>query len=180
MTDGGERLAAALDVGALQLRDALDLGILMEEEAEERYLELVDQMQKHHTQEAAAFFSAMAGNERRHGDELRARRAARFGTEPSRVTRALLWDVEAPEYDEVRAFMSTRAAMETALRSEQKAHDFFVRAIPHLQDPEVKRLFEELRDEELLHQTLVREAIHSLPPGSEDDPGDYEDEPVGQ
>ncbi len=180
MTGGDERLAAALDFGVLQLKDALDLGILMEEEAEERYLELADQMEKHHTPEAATFFSAMAGNEKRHGDVLRTRRAARFGAEPPRVSRAMLWDVEAPEYDEVRAFMSARQAMEAALRSEEKAHEFFVRAIPHLRDPEVKRLFEELRDEELVHQALVGEALRGLPPGSEGDPGDYEDEPVGQ
>ena len=75
----------------------------------------------------------------------------------------MLWDVEAPDYDQPRAFMSARQAMEVALASETKAHEFFVQAIPHLADPEVKRLFQELRDEEVLHQSLVREAMRSLP-----------------
>ena len=42
----------AIDFAALSLQDALDLAILIEEEAQERYLEFVDQMQQHHTPEA--------------------------------------------------------------------------------------------------------------------------------
>jgi len=173
-------MADTIDFGALALQDALDLAILVEEEAEERYREFVDQMEKHHTKDAAEFFAAMAGNERKHGDELRARRRSLFGDAPGRVKRSMLWDVEAPDYDQPRAFMSARQAMEVALASETKAHEFFVRAIPHVAEPEVKRLFQELRDEEVLHQSLVREAMRSLPEEAEPDPGDYEDEPVAQ
>jgi rubrerythrin len=169
-----------LDLAALTLQDALDLAILVEEEAQERYLEFVDQMQKHHTKEAADFFAAMARNEEKHGEELRERRRALFGDAPSRMKRSMLWDVEAPDYDQTRAFMSARRAMEVALAAETKAHEFFVKALPGIADPEVKRLFQELRDEELLHQSLVREAMRSLSPTDEPDPGDYEDEPVAQ
>jgi rubrerythrin len=70
--------------------------------------------------------------------------------------------------------------MEVALRSEVKAHAFFVQALPHIADPEVRSLFTELRDEEVLHQTLVQEALKSLPAGPEPDPDDYADEPVAQ
>jgi len=173
-------MAATIDFASLSLQDALDLAILVEEEAQERYLEFVDQMEKHHTRDAAAFFAAMARNEERHGQELRARRRSLFGDAPTRLKRSMLWDVEAPDYDQPRAFMSARQAMRVALASETKAHEFFVRAIPCLADPEVKRLFEELRDDEVLHQSLVREAMRSLPEGEEPDPGDYEDEPVAQ
>jgi rubrerythrin len=173
-------MAETIDFAELTLQDALDLAILVEEEAQERYLEFVDQMEKHHTGEAAGFFAAMAKNEQRHGEELRARRRSLFGDAPSRMKRSMLWDVEAPDYDQSRAFMSARQAMNVALAAETKAHEFFVRAIPHLADPEVKRLFQELRDEEILHQSLVREAMRSLPPEEEPDPGDYEDEPVAQ
>jgi len=173
-------MAETIDFAALTLQDALDLAILVEEEAQERYVEFVDQMEKHHTMDAARFFSAMAGNEQKHGDELRARRRSLFGNAPSRMKRSMLWDVEAPDYDQPRAFMSARRAMNVALASEIKAHEFFVRAIPHVSDPEVKRLFQELRDEEVLHQSLVREAMRSLPEEKEPDPGDYEDEPVAQ
>jgi rubrerythrin len=169
-----------IDFPALSLQDALDLAILVEEEAEERYLEFVDQMRKHHTDAAAEFFATMARNERKHGGELRARRRSLFGDAPTRMKRSMLWDVEAPDYDQPRAFMSARQAMDVALASETKAHEFFVRAIPGVSDPDVKRLFQELRDEEILHQSLVREAMRALPPEEDPDPGDYEDEPVAQ
>jgi rubrerythrin len=173
-------MADTIDFGSLSVQDALDLAILVEEEAQERYLEFVDQMEQHHTPEAARFFATMARNEQKHGEELRARRHSLFGDAPRRMKRSMLWEVEAPEYDQSRAFMSARQAMEVALVSETKAHEFFVRAIPHIADPEVKRLFPELRDEEVLHQSLVREAMRSLPLSDEPDAGDYEDEPVAQ
>jgi rubrerythrin len=173
-------MAATIDFASLSLQDALDLAILVEEEAQERYLEFVDQMEQHHTPEAARFFATMARNEQKHGEELRARRHSLFGDAGRQVKRSNLWDVEAPDYDQPRALMSARQAMEVALVSETKAHEFFVNALPHLADPEVKRLFQELRDEEVMHQALVREAMRGLPPGEEPDAGDYEDEPVAQ
>jgi len=169
---------ATVDFTKLTLQDALDLAILVEEEAQERYLEFVDQMRQHHTPEAADFFASMAQNEQKHGEELHARRHALFGDAPRRVTRGMLWDVEAPDYDQPRAFMSARQAMQVALGSETKAYEFFVQALPHVADPEVKRLFQELRDEELIHQSLVREAMRNLPEADEPDASDYEDEPV--
>ncbi len=173
-------MAATVDFATLSLQDALDLAVLVEEEAQERYLEFVDQMEQHHTPEAARFFATMAKNEQKHGEELRARRRSLFGDAVPRVTRAMLWDVEAPDYDQPRAFMSARRAMEVALVSETKALEFFVAALPHVVDPDVKRLFQDLRNEEILHQSLVREAMRSLPEGPDADAGDYEDEPVAQ
>ena len=76
--------------------------------------------------------------------------------------------------------MSARQAMQVALASETKAHEFFVNALPHVSDPDVKALFQELRDEEVLHQSLVREAMRALPEGEEPDGAAYEDEPVAQ
>ena len=148
-----------VDVVALGLRDALDLAVLIEEEARDRYEELADQMEIHHTFEAARFFRFMAGNEERHRSTLAARRRARFGDAPAVVTRAMLFDVEAPDYDEVRTFMSVRAALGIALRCEEKAHAFFDEALPRLLDAEVRALFEDLRREEVDHQALVREQL---------------------
>jgi rubrerythrin len=173
-------MGEVLDFRSLTLMDALDLAILVEEEAQERYLEFVQQMESHRTPEAAAFFHSMAGNEAKHGTLLLERRLARFGRAPRRVTRALLWDVEAPDYDQTRAFMSARQALDVALRSEIKAHEFFVQALKHVSDPEVRALFEELRAEEVEHQELVRRELAKLPAGPDANPDDYADEPTAQ
>jgi rubrerythrin len=167
-----------IDFARLSLKDALDLAVLIEEEAQERYLELADQMEAHRTPEAAAFFRFMATNEEKHGFELRQRREARFGAAPREVSRTALFDVEAPDYDEARAFMSPRAALEVALRCEEKAHAFFVAALPRLEDAEVRALFAELREEEVEHQELVRKEMAKLPEeGIDDEP--FVDDPVG-
>ena len=122
-------MAATIDYSTLTLKDALDLAILIEDEARDRYTEFVDQMEIHHTPDAAAFFRFMAANETRHGQQLTAKRQALFGNEPSRMNRDMLWDVEAPEYAEAHAFMSPREAMQVAMRCEIKARDFFVQAL---------------------------------------------------
>jgi rubrerythrin len=170
-----------LEFSNLSLRDALDLAILVEAEAEERYIEFAQQMEIHHTPEAAEFFHFMARNEAKHGAELATRRQELFGTAPVAVDRGMLFDVEAPEYDRARAFMTARQAMETALASEEKAHDFFVAALPRIQNADVHALFVELRDEEILHQELVWRELEKLPPDPPDvHPGDFADEPVAQ
>src|SRR5512141_3300664 len=112
-----------LDLTGLDLRDALDLAVLVEEEAKERYEELAAQMENQHTFEAAAFFHAMVKNESKHGEDLAARRKTLFGDAPRRVDRSLLWDVEAPAYETVRAFMTLREALLVALESEVKAYN---------------------------------------------------------
>jgi rubrerythrin len=173
-------MGTKIDFASLSLRDALDLAILIEEEARERYAEFVDQMQLHHTPEAADFFRAMAGNEARHEAELNARRSNLFRDEPRLVKPSMLWEVEAPDYDQTRAFMSVRQAMEVALRSEIKAHEFFVQALAYITDPEVRVLFEELSDEELVHQNLVRRQLENTPPDPDVDPTAFVDEPTAQ
>jgi len=173
-------MSTKVDFANLCLRDALDLAILMEEEARERYIEFVDQMVLHHTQEAADFFRAMAGNEARHEAELNARRMSLFRDEPRRIRQSMLWEVEAPDYDQTRAFMSVRQAMEVALRSEIKAHEFFVEALLNITDPEVRALFEELRDEEMVHQSLVRRELEKILPDLDIDPNVFVDEPTAQ
>ncbi len=169
-----------LDFSRLTLRDALDLAILIEDEAKERYDEFALQMEVHHTPEAAKFFVFMAGNEAKHGADLAERRTQLFGGQPSVVTRAMLFDVEAPDYDQARAFMTPRAAMHAALRSEEKAHAFFVAVLPSIKDDAVRALFEELRDEEVHHQDLVKRELSKLPPESGLHPEDFVDEPNAQ
>ena len=155
----------SIDFAVLTLKDALDLAILIEEEARDRYEELSAQLVLHRTPGAAAFFSKMVRIEELHRKQLLEQRQKTFGDQPVAVKREMIFDVEAPDYDEVRAEMSTRQALETALKSEEKAHRFFVEVLGSVQNPEVKKLFEELRDEEVEHQELVKAEIAKLPPG---------------
>jgi rubrerythrin len=173
-------LSMDIDFGTLTLRDALDLAVLIEEEAQERYEEFAAQLEAHHTPEAARFFRFMAGNEEKHGAELSERRAELFGTQPARVSRQMIFDVEAPEYDEVRAFMTPREALQAAFRAEKKAYTYFVKALPQVKDPGVRKLFEELRGEEVQHQQLVLAELEKTPPDPALKADDFADEPVAQ
>lgn len=169
-----------IDFTNLTLKDALDLAVLIEEEACERYGEFTDQMELHDTPDAARFFRFMMGNEQKHRDQLAARRRELFKDAPSAVTRTMIFDVEAPEYDEARAFMTVRQALHSALRAEEKAHAFFSAALPSIRDPEVRTLFEELCAEEVEHQALVRREIEKAPPDPEIPSEDFADDPVGE
>ena len=91
----------------------------------------------------------------------------------------MLFDIEAPDYDEARAFMSIHDALDTAMRAETKAREFFEGALDQLTDPDVRALFIELRDEEIEHQQLVQKEIDKLGEAPTDNPEDYADGPVG-
>jgi rubrerythrin len=169
-----------IDFAALSLKDALDLAVLIEEEARERYEEFADQMQAHHTPEAAQFFRFMAGNEEKHRVQLATQRKELFRDDPATVTRQMLFDVEAPEYDEARAFMTAREALQAAFRAEKKAYAFFNEALPRVREPQVKALFEELRGEEIQHQRLVLAELEKTPPDPALTAENFEDEPVAQ
>ncbi|MFO0751333.1 MAG: ferritin family protein [Myxococcota bacterium] len=169
--------APRIDFATLGLRDALDLAVLVEEEARDRYVELAEQMAAHRTPDAARFFRFMQQNEEKHRVALATRRQALFGAEPVRVTRAMLFDVEAPEYDEVRAFMTLREALGTALRAEEKAGAFFAAALARITDPGVAELFAELAAEEVEHQRLVKVELAKAPPDPEVHPSAFSDPP---
>lgn len=167
----------AIDFSKLSLQDALDLAILVEEEAKERYEEFARLVGGRYPGDADAAFLEMAGNEARHGQELAERRKKLFKGAKRRVDRSMLDDVEAPDRGKPRVFMSPRQAFEVALESEQKAHDFFAEALKHVKDRGVKKLFEELRDEEKKHQAWLKKKIAKLPTGPDveeaaaDEPG---------
>ena len=169
-----------IDFAALSLKDALDLAVLIEEEARERYEEFADQMQAHHTPEAAKFFRFMAGNEEKHRVQLATQRRELFRDAASTVTRQMIFDVEAPEYDEARAFMTAREALQAAFRAEKKAYAFFNEALPLLREPGVKALFEELRAEEIQHQRMVVAELDKTPPDPALRAEDFADDPVAQ
>lgn len=166
-----------IDFGTLSLKDALDFAILVEEEARDRYLELAEQMRQFHSPAPAALFEKMARNEELHRSELLARREATFAAQPSVVTRSMIFDVEAPEYDEARAFMTQRDAVRVALKSEVKAHEFFLGLAEKAEAGVIRTLFQDLAREELGHQNMLREELERMP-ADDQVLGDVGDEPV--
>ena len=169
-----------IEFARLTLREGLDLAISIEEEARDRYREFAEQLTLHHTAEAANFFARMARIEEIHREKLTQRRLALFPGEASSAMRAKVFDVEAPEFDEVRVFMSVEQALQTALESEEKAYEFFALAIPRLEDAKVRALFSELRDEELEHQALVKHEMSRISAEPSTNGDAYGDDPVAQ
>ncbi len=156
-------MTTRLELSKLSLLDALDLATLMEVEAHQRYVTFANQFGVTGGFDPGSFFLSMADNEAKHGQELSARRKELFGDTPRRVKLDDLFDVEAPELGSVRSSMSTLEAFQVALAAEEKARYFYEDALPTITDPDVRSLFAELRDEEIEHVHLLREAIAKLP-----------------
>lgn len=170
-------MTATIDFARLTLQDALDLAILIEEEARERYLELTQFVGGRYPGDAGDVFRMMAGNEEKHGAQLAERRRKLFGRKRPRVDRSMLFDVEAPDLGKARVFMSARQAVEVALESEEKAYDFFREGLEHVKDRQVKKLFEELREEEKLHQAALKKLMRKLPRGPDVEESEADEPP---
>ena len=159
-------MSIRLDLSKLSLMDALDLATLIEVEAYKRYTQFAERFVSTGVDDAGAVFESMADNENKHGEQLAERRLALFGMEPPKVRLDDLFDVEAPYVGAPRWGMSLLSAYQVALSSEEKAFAFYDQALRHVTDPDVKALFEELRDEEAEHVRMIKEIIAKLPPSA--------------
>ncbi|HUW25195.1 MAG TPA: ferritin family protein [Gallionella sp.] len=164
-------MATQLDVSTLNLQDVLDMAVLAEKEAEERYLVFVEHIGKRYPGDAADFFAMMARNEHKHGAALTERRRLLFGDSPVRVADMMKGaEVEAPEFEKAVRYMTPRQALEVALESEIKAYEFYDRILVNSTlDSEVKNLIKDLRDEEAEHQRLLNEMKARYPDTSKTD-----------
>ena len=170
-------MSTSLDLSKLNLMDALDLAILIEEEARQRYEMFASQVGRSGGRyDAGSFFASMAENEAKHGTELLERRMALFGKVAMKVKLDDIYDVEAPDTGSPRRGMSIMQALEVGLSAEQKAHDFYDMALPGITDPDVRTLFAELRDEEIEHVEMLKAQMAKLPSHAdvetENDPDD--------
>ena len=156
-------MAARVDFSQLTLMDTLDMASLIEVEAFERYSLFAKDLGRRLSNDAGAVFQSMAENEKKHGDELAARRRALFGDAPARVKIGDIYDVEAPDAGSTRWNMSEFWAYQVALHAEKKAFEFYDRALHTVKQPEVKALFEVLRDEEAEHVRMIEEIMAKLP-----------------
>lgn len=155
-----------LDLSQITLMDALDLATLIEVEANKRYTQFAERLGSRDVDDAGAVFESMAANEAKHGEQIAERRLALFGNEPPKVKLDDIFDVEAPYVGAPRWDMSPLKAYEVALYSEEKAYAFYDEALRHVTQPEVRALFEELREEEAEHVRMVKEIIAKLPPSA--------------
>ncbi len=171
-------MAQDIDFSKLSLQDALDLAILIEEEAEERYQELANLVGGRYPGDAADVFRSMAFNELKHGRQLGERRKRLFGDAPRKVDRSMLWEIEAPEYSKPRVYMSPREATEVGMACEQKARDFFAAALPGLRNEEVRALFTELHAEEQQHYDTLARHLADLPVGPDVEEQDADEPPA--
>lgn len=160
----------SFDPSRLTLKDALDLAVLIEDEAEERYRDFAAQLAEHGTPGAAKLFADLAVEEGKHGAELAARRTAKFANAPRTVNSGQIWDVEAPGFEQAQTFMDDRRALTVALACEGKARAFFASLVETATDPEAKALFAELEREETEHIQRIKRAIERLPPGGGGEP----------
>jgi len=159
-----------LDISTLNPQDALDMAVLIEKEAEERYLMFADQLLHRYRGDAADIFTMMARNEQRHGIEIAERRRMLFGDAPSRVKANMIEnDIEAPDTGIPVCFMSPRHALEVAMESEVKAYEFYDQVLQGIQDPAVRTLIKKLRDEEADHQRFLNEQKEKYPDTLEPD-----------
>ena len=156
-------MSTRLDLSKLSLMDALDLAQLIEMEACHRYQMFANQFGHSSGDDAGAFFAMMAKNEAKHGQDLEQRREKLFGDAPAKVTLDDLYDVEAPEMGAPNRGMSVLDAFKVGLAAEQKAYDFYDAALSGITDSDVRELFTELRDEEVEHVDMLKEAIAKLP-----------------
>ena len=170
-------MSTKLDYSKLSLMDAIDLAALIEIEAQKRYTQFAERLGSRDVGDAGAVFESMAANEAKHGEQLAARRLALFSDEPPTVKLDDIFDVEAPDFGAPRWDMSQLKAYQVALMSEKKAFAFYDQALRWVTQPDVKALFEELRDEEAEHVQLLGGIIAKLPPSAAIDLEDLDKDP---
>jgi rubrerythrin len=170
-------MSTKVDFAKLTLMDALDLAALIEIEASKRYTLFAEQLGTRTADDAGAVFESMAVNENKHCEQLAERRFALFGDTPPKVKPDDIFDVEAPDVGAPRWDMSPLKAYQVALMAERKAHAFYDQALRWVTQPDVKALFEELREEESEHVQMLSDIMAKLPPSAESDLEDLDRDP---
>ena len=152
-------MAFKVDFSKLDGRDALDIAIVIEDEAQLAYEHLANWVAGDGNAEAAEFFTRMAVREKRHKDEITARRAELFGDAAKRHDEAAPWQIEVPDYESLGRDVSLEAAFNVAMGAETQAHDFYAEALDYIEETTVVELFDWLRKAEIEHQRMLTEEM---------------------
>ncbi len=109
-----------------------------------------------------AIFREMAAEERQHGAELEERYRERFGPVPSRAE-APKEVIEAPDLDDPETLifdsMTVEQALETGLRAEETAREFYRQEMSRTSVPELEKAYRELAEFEEAHVRLLKEKL---------------------
>ena len=152
-------MALVVDFSKINAQDALDIAIVIEDEAQLAYEHLAEWVAGDGNIEAAEFFNRMAVWEKRHKEEITARRSELFGDAPPRHDDAAPWQAEVPEYESLGRTVSLKDAFDVAMGAETRAHDFYAEAIDYIEDETIIELFEWLRKAEVEHQRMLTEQM---------------------
>ena len=165
-------MALEVDFSKMDGRDALDIAIVIEDEAQLAYEHLAEWVASDGNTEAAEFFSRMAVREKRHKTEIGERRRELYGDAPVRHDEDAPWQAEVPDYESVGKIVSLEEAFNVAMGAETRAHDFYADIARHAPDEAVRALAAEFADEEREHLGLLSAWLESVPESEDETPLD--------
>ncbi|GEM_PF-6353874 len=152
------------DFSMLNLLELLEIAILIEEEAAERFGVFSDQMAVHHNEEAARLFRELQAHEAAHLARLQEKRRRASDLPISVKALDLLESVEAPPYECVHYKMTECEIFEAAVAAEQNAVAFYENLLKRLKDEEARDLARTFLEEEKRHVELLENKRGALPP----------------
>ncbi len=163
------------EFSSLSAREALNMAIFIEQRNADIYRqfgELFDGFHDPESHEIASTFWDMAEEEERHGSVLKQRYSERFGHQAgtSITEEDIREKIEVPKIATGEIFAIARAqvsqvprnrAFQIALAAEQSARKFYSRLVDTTDDAELRRLYEELANEEDDHVRALQNKIDS-------------------
>ena len=152
-------MALEVDFSKMNGQDALDIAIVIEDEAQLAYEHLAEWVESDGNTEAADFFKRMAVREKRHKEEIAQRRKELFGDAKPRHDDDAPWQAEVPDYEALGKNVTLKDAFDVAMGAETQAHDFYAEAIDFIEDPQIVELFEWLRKAEIEHVRMLTEEM---------------------
>lgn len=139
--------------------------LAFELEAAERYEELADSMAAHNNEDVATLFRRMANFSRMHADAVKGR--AEGATLPHFKPWEFRWkDAEGPEVAPVERthyLMTPYHCLQLALHNEKRGRDFYKDVADANPDPEVRRLAQQMAEEEQEHVLVLEDWLARTP-----------------
>jgi rubrerythrin len=156
----------------LSFEEALGLAIRVREELGTRFEELADHLEHSRATEPAAELREVAARQRETSAALREAAPDQPGHDSQRLRQ-----FELPDYSAIRPHMTAHQALHIAVESEQAVYDWFAALMGQTEDPGVRRLLGDLRDEAGVWRDRLQQDLANL--GREEiDPALFADDPV--